>query len=102
MKSEWPFGDSPESLAYTLSGIMDGKTAIRLVYHDADDESWQFLDDGSPIPDSAGLAVDLADVVNLDPSVRELADLPVGWFAWRQTSESQWQRYEHRGADSSP
>lgn len=96
MKSNWPFDDSPDSLAYALLGIMDRKIPIRLVYHDSDDESWQFFDDGGPWPDSNYLAVDLAEVVNLDPSIHELADLPVGWWAWRPTELSPWERYDRR------
>lgn len=101
MTTDWPFDNDPGSFAYTLLAIVEGELPIRLVYHDPDDESWHFLHDGGPISDTDGIAAELAEVVNLDSSLYELADLPVGWCAWRPTASSPWQRYK-RVDDSSP
>jgi len=38
------------------------------------------------------LIVALEEVVGHDPTLRELADLPCGWFAERDTVGSPWKR----------
>jgi len=40
--------------------------------------------------------VGLGEVLNLDDTIAELADLPLGWMAWRATLTSPWQRKPHR------
>ena len=34
----------------------------------------------------------LKDVVERDPSVNDLADLPLGWRAWRENVSAEWRR----------
>ena len=36
--------------------------------------------------------VGLGEILQLDSTIGELADLPSGWCAWRDTPESLWQR----------
>ena len=56
--------------------------------------AWQFLD-GRDNPDLKDAAVvSLKQIVQRDPSVGELADLPFGWCAWRTDAMSPWQREE--------
>jgi hypothetical protein len=38
------------------------------------------------------IVVSLRSVVALDPSLAELADLPLGWQAWRDQPTGQWNR----------
>lgn len=91
MMEDWPFQNSQDSMVYTLVSIMNGKTPILLVYHDPDDESWQFLD-GAPVSNSNALAILLKDIVELDSSVADLADLPLGWQASRKVPRGSWHR----------
>jgi hypothetical protein len=64
---------------------------ILLVSHDAEDGSWQFLTGGTFSTEDAML-VALRTVVKHDPSVCELADLPLGWVAQRESADSPWRR----------
>jgi len=92
MPHDWPF-DDPENLAViTLDRIMDGSHPILHVTHDADDGGWQFLDGGDVAEENA-LVVALRSVAELDSTIRELADLPVGWYAVREAVGSPWQRH---------
>jgi hypothetical protein len=94
MEKHWPFAD-PENLAtFTLRDIVEGKRPILLVTHDAEDGCWQFLDGrDNPSPADAFL-ICLKTAYKLDQSVGELADLPLGWRAWRQAPGEPWQREE--------
>jgi hypothetical protein len=38
------------------------------------------------------MVVGLGSIVELDPSVCELADLPLGWRAWRSSKTEPWRR----------
>jgi hypothetical protein len=42
------------------------------------------------------MLVGLQEVVRLDESIQELADLPEGWHAWRESKSSPWERAKSR------
>ena len=66
-----------------------------LVTHDAADGMWQFLC-GTTNDDADGRVIGLATALDLDPSVEELADLSLGWRAWRTEPTGHWQRAPSR------
>ena len=91
MEDDWPF-DSPENLAViTLDRIMDGTNPILYVTHDEDDGGWQFLDGGDVIEENA-MVVSLRNVTDHDPTIKHLADLPLGWHAVRGAVGKPWRR----------
>jgi hypothetical protein len=91
MPDDWPF-DDPENLAvFTLKRLVQGGSPILRVTHDEDDGGWQFLDVGEVSMDEASL-VSLREITRLDPSILELADLPVGWIAERDAPGEPWRR----------
>ena len=59
--------------------------------HDEDSVAWQFLT-GEDISVEDSAVVSLRSISEIDPSIIELADLPVGWRAMRESIESPWQR----------
>ena len=87
----WPFGDPPNLATISTRPVMDGVSWIALVSHDEVDESWQFIGPEGPLQDQA-MAVGLGCVFELDRSIAALADLPLGWQAWRDGPEEPWQR----------
>jgi hypothetical protein len=89
--ADWPF-DLPQNCAsFTLRSIVFDGSPMLYVSHDADDHGWQFLD-GKPIDIANGALVGLGTIVRHDPSVLELADMPPGWSATRETKDSPWRR----------
>lgn len=87
----WSFDQAPDCAALTLCSIVLYGAPILCVSHDAEDHGWQFL--GLDAPDEADAAfVSLEQVVKLDPSVLEIADLPPGSSAWRESRSAPWQR----------
>ena len=89
---EWPFADPPKVAVFTSKKIVGGDEWIYYVAHDEDDGAWQFHPPGQPTSEEDASVVSLATIVELDPTVRELADLPLGWCAWRESQSSAWQR----------
>jgi len=88
---DWPFTDPPNVATITVRQIIHGGEPILLVLRDAEDGSWQFLT-GVPFEIADGMVVSLRSVVERDSSLAELADLPLGWQAWRQQQDSRWER----------
>jgi hypothetical protein len=90
-RHNWAFTDPKNLAVITLRQILDRERPILYVSHDADDKGWQFLTGDTLTPDDARV-VGLGTIAKLDPSVFELADLPLGWKAWRLTVNDPWQR----------
>ena len=36
--------------------------------------------------------VSLESIVKLDPTIKKLVDLPMGWHAWRETPKGVWHK----------
>jgi hypothetical protein len=74
--------------------ILDGSEPILLVVHDEDDNCWQFIGTtDASVAESK--AVSLEEIVRLDPTVLEVADLPPGWQAVRDEVAGEWTRRQH-------
>ena len=86
--------DSPNGLVITTRQVMAQGWPILLVTHDAEEpQGWQFLDGrGATCDPSSGIPVHMEHVLERDPSVLELADLPPGWRAWREAEDAAWAR----------
>jgi hypothetical protein len=76
---------------------MRGGALLSLVSHDLQGD-WQFLHDedaeeeGELRDTNDALLICLEDVVARFPEVEQLADLPVGWIAWREGPTDPWVR----------
>lgn len=71
--------------------VLDGSEPILLVSHDANDHGWQFIG----ISDASvtdGRVVCLEHIVQLDPTVCDVADLAPGWQAVREEVGGPWSR----------
>jgi hypothetical protein len=90
--SNWPFPDAQDSKALTLVQILTASRPVLVVTHDADDGTWQFLDGGNDLKGADARLAPLRVLLNLDPTLAEVADLPLGWVAWRGTVGAAWQR----------
>jgi hypothetical protein len=91
--TQWQFSDPPNVAVIVNRKIVDGAGWIAFASHDAPDGGWQFhTNDPGGIKESDAAVVSLHNIVQADPSVVELADLPVGWHAWRDSKDASWQR----------
>ena len=88
----WPFPDGRDAPVLTLSRIVDAWPGepVRVVARDADGD-WQFLD-GNPIDQEEATITELGEVIDRDPTLLEVADLPMGWEARRAGPGEPWTR----------
>jgi hypothetical protein len=91
MAKAWRFDDLPNAASFTTKFVLDGSPILR-VYHDYDG-GWQFHGsfDDAATPD-VGRLVSLGSMIDLDPSLTQLHDLPWGWRATRKSVDSRWVR----------
>ena len=88
---DWPFADPRNLASISVRQIIHDGNPVLLVSHDADDGGWQFLTGGAfEIADA--MLVSLESMLERDPSLAVLCDLPLGWRAWRDTAAAPWQR----------
>jgi hypothetical protein len=74
--------------------VLDGSEPILLVSHDEEDHGWQFIGSSDASMTDAML-VCLEEIVRVDPTVLEIADLPPGWQAIRDAAGGAWTRRVH-------
>ena len=90
MTPSWPFPDPRETAVLSLQRIVKHGMPILYVLHDADG-TWQFLD-GADVSREDAMFVTLEQITQLDPTLLDLATLPLGAKAIRRTQCSPWQR----------
>ena len=87
--SGFPDGD----IAITTRQVLRDGWPILLVTHDADDGAWQFVNgDGDTDDTSSAMVVGVETMSGVDQTILELADLPLGWRAWRASPNDPWRR----------
>lgn len=84
------FVEDPCLGVITTSAVLAG-APILMISHDADDGGWQFLCGTTTDPED-GRIVHLREIVAMDPTVSEVADIPVGWIAFRSFPGGKWTR----------
>jgi len=95
--NDWPFEQPENEAVLTTRHVVEEGAPILRVSRDEDDGAWQFhTDRGAPNPDDARVLA-LREIVDLDPSLHELADLEPGWVAMREAQGRLWRR--HRESD---
>jgi hypothetical protein len=87
----WPFDQPRNVAAITDASIVEDAAPILLVIHYSEDDSWAFLS-GGIFDISRGRFVSMGEVLDLDPTLHSIADLPSGWSATRPTAGEQWIR----------
>ena len=88
---KWPFDQAPNVAAVTSTHITTEGKPILLVTHYRDDHSWGFQS-GLPVTTADAQVVGMKEIVKLDSSVAEVADLPPGWSASREAVGKEWVR----------
>jgi len=87
-KRDWPFDQAKNVAALTTSAVMKDKKPILHVIHYSEDDSWAFLCGTS----DDFILVTMEQVIKTDPSLKTIADLPLGWSAHRASVHHEWVR----------
>ena len=87
----WPFDQPRNCAVITTTHILKAGHDITHVYHDLDDDGWQFHYAG--VKDTSdSMIVALQEIVMHDETVLEVADIPPGWMAVRAHRGGPWKR----------
>ena len=91
--SHWPFDVSAESTVVTTTYVTNKVMPILYVSHEEEDGEivWQFHCGNGDYSPECLLLVRLETVLRLDRTLVDVADLPVGWAARRQSVGQPWE-----------
>lgn len=97
---DWKFPDDPHTRVFLSETVNKGTEPVTFVSHDVEDGAWQFL--GDSMLDGGGPVIScFHHPIDRDPSLAELADLPIGWYAERNKVGEPWTRKQLPTDDSS-
>src|SRR5262245_20282303 len=88
----WPFDQGPRVAAITTRQVLDDGLPILRVTHYSDDHDWAFVC-GTTDATEDGRVICMETALNLDSTLRTIADLPLGWTAWRERVGDVWHRF---------
>ena len=74
---------------FTTRFVIKEKSPILKVYHD-DDGDWQFIGKETNLKEEDAMVVSLGEILNFDPSLKQILSLPMGSNAYRPDQYSQW------------
>ena len=85
------FKDGLNTAVFTTKFVVYDKKEITYVYHYLEDGAWQFSsDDNFDYYEEIALILSLDEIIQLDRSVLEVADLPLGFVATRKSKADCW------------
>ena len=96
----YPFTDRPDLLVLTCTHVLEGAD-ITLVCHHFNDNTWEFVCDGSHSEDEA-IVLSIGELCGMDPSLHLVCDRPVGAAASRKSRAHAWQFGRISGEDFYP
>lgn len=89
---KFPFNEPENVAVFTCVHVLENGADICYVTHDEDDGAWQFLC-GKSHDESDARVVSLKNIVELDPSVGVLSNMPLGCGAARDGKASRWKGF---------
>jgi hypothetical protein len=92
MKPAWPFDQGPRVAALTTRQVLDDGFPILRVVHYSDEEDWAFTC-GTTNANEDGRLIAMEEAMEIDSTIAEVADLPLGWGASRTHIGGQWSKY---------
>jgi hypothetical protein len=85
----WPFDEAPNAAVITVSSILE--EGLPILFCALSEEGWQFLD-GREQVEAEARVIALVEAWEIDPTIGDLADLPINWCARRESAGSRWVR----------
>jgi len=76
-------------VVFTTKHVVRNNSTITNVYHDSDDGAWQFLGD-EDVTEANALLVPLGEIIELDPSVKDVLHIEEGYSAHRTSKTDRW------------
>lgn len=87
---DWPFDQAENVAAISDASVLEGAPVL-VVIHYSDDDSWAFLS-GEDFSPERGKVISMGEALEMDPTLRSIADLATGWVATRRLVGDSWER----------
>ena len=85
------FKEADNTAVFTTKFVIIDKKDITYVTHDKEDGAWQFFsDDEFDNFESVAKIVGLGEIIKIDNTLLELADMPEGFSAYRKFKGDRW------------
>ena len=85
------FTETLDTAVFTTKFVVEQKHLITKVYHDIDDGAWQFFsNDNYESFEKVAMVISLGEIIEIDSTILELADMPEGYLAERVSINSPW------------
>ena len=89
------FEDTLNTAVFTTKFVVKDKKEITYVTHDIEDGAWQFFsNDRFDNFEEVAMLVSLDEIIKMDKTVLEIADLTLGFIATRQSTKEKWEIYK--------
>lgn len=83
------FVESLNTAVFTTKSVLEKNAPILYVFHYEEDGAWQFSGE-EECSEEDFRVISLEEIINIDKSLLELADLPLGAKAYRKDKNSNW------------
>jgi len=90
--TDYKFELPKDTISFSCSHVIDAGKEILYVSHDEEGD-WQFMCGDSDHETETGKLICLEHITELDSSVNELYNLPIGYVAERKNKKDKWEIY---------
>ncbi len=90
-----PFKEKEDVSVITCNHILEGKSDICYVSHDAEDGGWQFLCGVDSHDENDARVISLKEAFEIDNSVGQLSDMDEGYYATRKNKNEKWEIFKN-------
>lgn len=79
-----------DTAVLTTKGVLFENAPISYIFHHAEDGMWEFREDKDELQDNEIRIVSLEEVISKDVALRDMLDIPLGYYAFRIDTDCQW------------
>jgi hypothetical protein len=83
------FADALNTAVFTTKFVLNFDSPILYVYHYKEDGAWQFSGFEECVEEDYRI-ISLEEMINIDSSILNIADLSFGYYALRKSKVSEW------------
>lgn len=94
-KSRYKFSDPKNTTCIVCSHIIEHQSPILFVSHDEEDGVWQFLCGAENHEIEEAKIISLFEATNIDQSINDLSEMPLGFGATRDSINDIWQTFKN-------
>lgn len=92
--SNFKFKEPESTACFTCDHVLNKQRPILYVTHSDEDGAWQFMCGHNDHTTANAKVISLKQATQIDPSINDLYEMPLGVGAERQTRDSPWKPFK--------